>query len=76
MKLGLVNQGVYREQENSHLEWPDHTLHHYMLCLTLTILAHPSPVISLRSGRWRVTATEYQNAIQAKAAREYQEKET
>ena len=25
MKQGLAEQGVYREQENSHLEWPDHT---------------------------------------------------
>ena len=25
-KQGLVEQGMYREQENSHLEWPDHTL--------------------------------------------------
>ena len=25
VKQGLVRQGMYREQENSHLEWPDHT---------------------------------------------------
>ena len=25
MKQRLVEQGMYREQENSHLEWPDHT---------------------------------------------------
>ena len=25
MKQALVEQGVYREQENSHLGWPDHT---------------------------------------------------
>ena len=25
-KQALVRQGMYREQENSHLEWPDHTL--------------------------------------------------
>ena len=25
VKQGLVEQGTYREQENSHLEWPDHT---------------------------------------------------
>jgi len=24
MKQGLVEQGMYREQDNSHLEWPDH----------------------------------------------------
>ena len=23
MKQGLVKQGMYREQENSHLGWPD-----------------------------------------------------
>ena len=23
-KQGLVEEGMYREQENSHLEWPDH----------------------------------------------------
>ena len=26
-KQGLVEQGMYREQENSHLEWPGHALH-------------------------------------------------
>ena len=26
MKQVLVEQGRDREQENSHLEWPDHTL--------------------------------------------------
>ena len=25
MKQALVEQGRYREQESSHLEWPDHT---------------------------------------------------
>ena len=25
MKQGLVKQGMYREQESSHLEWPDHS---------------------------------------------------
>ena len=25
MKQALVGQGMNREQENSHLEWPDHT---------------------------------------------------
>ena len=25
VKQALVGQGMYREQENSHLEWPDHT---------------------------------------------------
>ena len=25
MKQALVEQGMYREQENSHLGWPDHT---------------------------------------------------
>ena len=24
-KQGLFKQGMYREQENSHLVWPDHT---------------------------------------------------
>ena len=28
MKQALVGQGMYREQENSHLEWPDHTVGH------------------------------------------------
>ena len=27
VKQGLVELGMYREQENSHLERPDHTLH-------------------------------------------------
>ena len=26
MKPGLVEQGKFREQENGHLEWPDHTV--------------------------------------------------
>ena len=26
MKQALVRQGMYREQENIHLEWPDHTM--------------------------------------------------
>ena len=38
---GLVRQGIFRGQENSHLEWPDHTVHPYVLCVTLTILVHP-----------------------------------
>ena len=25
MKQTLVEKGIYREQENSHFEWPDHT---------------------------------------------------
>ena len=25
VKHALVGQGIYREQENSHLEWPNHT---------------------------------------------------
>ena len=25
MKQGLVKQGMYREQESCHLEWPDHS---------------------------------------------------
>ena len=25
MKQGLGEQELYREQDNSHLEWPDHT---------------------------------------------------
>ena len=25
VKQGLVEHRMYREQENSHLEWPDHT---------------------------------------------------
>ena len=28
VKQGLVKQGMYQEQENSHLEWPDHTYVH------------------------------------------------
>ena len=24
VKQGLVKQGMYREQENNHLKWPDH----------------------------------------------------
>ena len=49
-KQALVGQGMYREQENSHLEWPDHTLHYYIPCTTLTILVHLSSAISLGSG--------------------------
>ena len=41
MKQALVGQGMYREQENSHLEWPDHTLYPYTHCTTLTILVYP-----------------------------------
>ena len=26
MKQALVGQGMYREQENSHPEWPDYTI--------------------------------------------------
>lgn len=26
MKQALVGQEVYREEENSHLGWPDHTI--------------------------------------------------
>ena len=29
MKQALGKQGLYREQENSHLGWPDHTLVNY-----------------------------------------------
>ena len=50
MKQGLVKQGMYREQESSHLEWPDHTLHPYVLCRIPAILAYPFSVISLGSG--------------------------
>ena len=50
MKQALVKQRMNREQENSHLGWPDHTLHPYTACTTLTILAHPIfreiPVVS------------------------------
>ena len=34
MKHTLMGQGMYREQENSHLEWPDHTEHFYSACST------------------------------------------
>ena len=30
MRQGLVEQRRYREQENSHLAWPDHTRTHYL----------------------------------------------
>ena len=32
MKQALVGQGMYTRQENSHLEWPDHTV-----CVSLYI---------------------------------------
>ena len=41
MKQGLIKQGMYREQESSHLEWPDHMLHPYIPCRIPTILALP-----------------------------------
>ena len=47
MKQALVEQGMYRGQENSHLEWPDHTLLLYVPCMTLTVLVRPSALISL-----------------------------
>ena len=50
---------MYREHKHSHLEWPDHTLHPYVPCMTFTILDYPSWVISLRSGMQRFTATKY-----------------
>ena len=50
MKQGLVKQGMYREQENSHLGRPDHTLHPYVSFMTLTILVWPSSETSLGSG--------------------------
>ena len=59
VKQALVGQGRYREQENSHLEWPGHTLHPYRPCTTLTILVHPSFTISLGSGMQRGTAARY-----------------
>ena len=37
-KWGLVKQGMSKEQENSHLEWPDRTLCPYTLCMTLAMV--------------------------------------
>ena len=34
MKHTLMGQGMYRQQENRHLEWPDHTEHFYSACST------------------------------------------
>ena len=48
-----------REPENSHLEWPDHTVYPYMPRTTLTILVCPSSGISLGLGMWRGTTTTY-----------------
>ena len=59
VKQGLVKQGTNREQENSHPEWLNSTLHPCTPCTTLTILVHPSSVISLGSGMYRGTATRH-----------------
>ena len=50
VKQALVRQGMYGEQENSHPEWPDRTLHPYIPCRTLIVLVCPSSAISLESG--------------------------
>ena len=52
VKQALVEQGIYREQENSHPGWPDLTLHPYRPCTTLTVLVHPSCMISLGIQRY------------------------
>ena len=51
--------GMNTEQEGSHLEWPDHTLHPHVPCRTLTISAYPSSVISLGSGMKSLAATKH-----------------
>ena len=33
MKQALVDQGMYREQDNSHLEWPDPTVSQCPACV-------------------------------------------
>lgn len=45
----LVRQETYREAEDSHAEWPDHTPHPYIPCTTLTTSVRPS-CIPLGSG--------------------------
>ena len=49
VKRILVQQGMDREQGDSHLGGPDQTLHSYIPRTTLTVLAHPSSMISLGS---------------------------
>ena len=62
VKQALVRQGVYREQGNSHLEWPDHTLHSYRPCPTLTTLVPISPRLPPYPFRFaRGTETRYHN---------------
>ena len=41
MKQALVEQGMYREEENSHLEWPDHTVDlHFFISLLMILGIH------------------------------------
>lgn len=42
MKQGLVEQGVYRGHENSHLEWPGHTA-----------LVNPNLILDDHTPAWR-----------------------
>ena len=37
-KWGLVKQEMSKEQENNRLEWPDHPLCPYILCMTLAVV--------------------------------------
>ena len=41
LKLGLLEQGMYREQENSHLEWP------IRLCVCLSILRSDDTTVAV-----------------------------
>ena len=34
---------MYKEQENNHLEWPDHYPPSHIPCMTLTVLTNPLP---------------------------------
>ena len=45
-----------RQKKNSYPQWPDHKIHPCTFCTTLTILVHPSSVISLGSGMYGGTA--------------------
>ena len=64
---------MHRKQENSHLKWHNSTLHPYIFCSTLTVLAHPSSQISLGSQISRGTATKYHKRNTDTSSKEYQE---
>ena len=43
MKQALVGLGMYREQENSHLEWPDHTAPLFIAALFIIAKTRKQP---------------------------------